>query len=75
MKVTVKLFTIQEKNRDNPSQEMVLNDGATIRSLLDSLDIAENSVGVLMVNRQSATFDQTLYNGDVVTIIPPIGGG
>ncbi len=54
---------------------MVLNDGATVRSLLDSLDISENSVGVLMVNSRSATFDQTLYNNDMVTIIPPIGGG
>ena len=75
MKVTVKLFAIQGENRDNASQAVILNYGASIQDLLESLDVSENDVGILMVNSRSATFAQTLYNGDIVTIIPSIGGG
>jgi len=43
--------------------------------LLDALGISIDDVGVLMVNRADGRFDQPLRNGDVVTLIPPIGGG
>ena len=75
MKVTVKLFAILKKDRGNSSQAVPLEDGAPVRDLLECLGLHENDVGILMVNSRSATFDQTLCNGDIVTIIPSIGGG
>ena len=54
---------------------MRLAEGSRVTDLLDALGIPTDDVGVLMVNRADGRFDQLLQNGDVVTVIPPIGGG
>ena len=39
------------------------------------LEISVDEVGILVVNKRDATFDQKLKENDVLTLIPVIGGG
>ena len=64
MQVQVKLFVTLRKNR---IQNVELPDES------DAKDLEE--VGLLSVNKQQATLDQSLEEGDVIYIMPPIGGG
>jgi molybdopterin converting factor small subunit len=74
MRVKVKLFATLQKEALRGCA-VKLPDGATIRNLLDKIEIDEANVGVLVINSRAATFDQVLTEEDTVTIIPPIGGG
>ena len=72
MRVQVKLFFHLRKDR---IQDVELADGSIAGDLIRQLDIRLEDVGVLSINDRQATLDQKLEDGDVVSIIPPIGGG
>ena len=72
IQVQVKLFLHLRKNQ---SQTVELTDGSTAADLVDLLGIRLEDVGVLSINDRQATLDQQLKDGDIVSIIPPIGGG
>jgi sulfur carrier protein ThiS len=55
--------------------EVELLEGATVKDLLEKLDLSLQDIGVVMVNARSGTFQQRLQPGDRITLIPPIGGG
>lgn len=57
------------------AQQVALPDGSCIRELLAWLALPEAEVGIVLVNREDASFDTPLQEGDRVTLIPPIGGG
>jgi sulfur carrier protein len=74
MDIEIRLFESLKKHQ--PAGGTVrLAAGSRVSDLLDALAISTDDVGVLMVNRADGRFDQLLQNGDVVTLIPPIGGG
>jgi molybdopterin synthase sulfur carrier subunit len=68
----VKLFLHLRKNRN---QTVEVTDGSTARDLVRLLGIRIEAVGVLSINDRQATLDQQLKDGDIISIIPPIGGG
>ena len=72
IRVQVKLFLHLRKNR---KQAVELTDGSTAADLVDLLGIRLEEVGVLSINDRQAALDQQLENGDIIYIIPPIGGG
>jgi len=74
MKVEVKLFSYFQKDRflENRIQ---LPESSSIIDLLNLLDINMDEVGTLVVNNKDASFDCLLKEGDVLTLIPIIGGG
>ena len=72
MQVQVKLFVNLRKNR---VQNVELPDVSDAKDLIHQLGISIENVGVLSVNGRQATFDQQLKSGDLIHIIPPIGGG
>ena len=72
IQVQVKLFLHLRKNRN---QTVEVTDGATAGDLVGLLGIRPEEVGVLSINDRQAALDQPLKDGDVVSIIPPIGGG
>jgi len=74
MDVEVRLFESLKKHQPEGGK-VRLAAGSRVSDLLDALAISTDDVGVLMVNRADGRFDQLLQNGDVVTLIPPIGGG
>ena len=71
MQVQVKLFVNLRKNR---VQNVELPDVSDAKDLIHQLGISIENVGVLSVNGRQATFDQQLKSGDLIHIIPPIGG-
>jgi sulfur-carrier protein len=72
LQVQVKLFLHLRKNRN---QTVEVTDGSTARDLVRLLGIRLEAVGVLSINDRQATLDQQLKDGDIISIIPPIGGG
>jgi len=74
MKVRVKLFARLQKE-GGQDEEVELSCGATVQSLLDRINFGVADVGMLVVNAGEAAVDTILKEGDLVTIIPPIGGG
>ena len=72
IQVQVKLFLHLRKNR---IQIVELRDGSDARDLVRQLGIRLEEVGVLSINDHQATLDRKLKAGDIISIIPPIGGG
>ena len=72
IQVQVKLFLHLRKNR---IQTVELTDGSKTGDLVRILGIRLEEVGILSINDRQATLDQQLKSGDIVSIIPPIGGG
>ena len=72
IQVQVKLFLHLRKNR---SQTVELTDGSRARDLVRQLGIRLEEVGILSINDCQAALDQQLKSGDIISIIPPIGGG
>ena len=72
IKVEVKLFLHLRKNR---VQTVELADVSDAADLVRQLGIRLEEVGVLSINDRQAALDQRLKAGDVISIIPPIGGG
>jgi sulfur carrier protein len=74
MDVEIRLFESLKKHQPRGGK-VRLATGSRVSDLLDALGISMDDVGVLIVNQSDGRFDQLLRNGDVVTLIPPIGGG
>ncbi len=72
IQVQVKLFLHLRKNR---TQTVELMDGSNAVDLVRQLGIRLEEVGVLSINDRQAMLDQQLKDGDIISIIPPIGGG
>ena len=72
IQVQVKLFLHLRKNQ---IQTVELTDGSNARDLVRQLGIRLEEVGVLSINDRQAMLDQQLKDGDIISIIPPIGGG
>ena len=74
MDVEIRLFESLKKHQPEGAK-MRLAAGSRVNDLLDALGISMDDVGILIINQSDGRFDQLLRNGDVVTLIPPIGGG
>ncbi len=72
IQVEVKLFLHLRKNR---IQTVELTDGSDAGDLIRQLGLRLEQVGVLSINDRQATLDKKLEEGDIISIIPPIGGG
>lgn len=74
MKITVKLFA---NLRINNEKETVLDmpEGTTPMDIIQKLNISEKDATIIMINGRSKELDTTLYEGDIVSIFPPVGGG
>ena len=72
IQVQVKLFLHLRKNQ---IQTVELTDGSNAGDLVRQLGIRLEEVGVLSINDRQAMLDQQLKDGDIISIIPPIGGG
>lgn len=75
MKVIVKRFATLKQHADQGPVEVELAPGAVVSDLLSTLGITPDEVGILIVSGKQATFGQALKGNDLVTLIPPIGGG
>lgn len=74
MEITVKLFAHFRDNRFKIEARR-LTPGTTVGDIVDSLGIARDEVGVLMINSRHTTFATCPAGGDILAIFPMIGGG
>lgn len=74
MKVEVKLFATLRKGRQK-RLTMELETGATPATVMNKLDIKPGQVTMLMINGIYNNVDKKLEDGDVVSLLPPVGGG
>jgi molybdopterin converting factor small subunit len=80
MKVQVKLMaTLRSKlppDTKGGTVQLDLDQGATVQTVLDRLDIGSGLVHVVMVNDAMETDrSRPLADGDSLVILPPVAGG
>lgn len=74
MKINVKLVgafrlgRFKEEVRDYQS-------GVSIRDVVDSLQLPEQILGIVLINGLHAEFEDILKDGDCLTILPILDGG
>lgn len=74
MHVTVRLFATFREGRFN-SEEWDRPERTTVREILGELGIEPKEVGVVLVNGRHADYERALVDGDVLSILPWVGGG
>lgn len=73
MKVEIRLFATF---RDGRAKKVYVEmDKPTPRKLLESLDIHEDDVAILLVNGHDGKFDQEINDDNYLSVFPPVGGG
>lgn len=74
MNIKVRLFATL---RDGRGKELMmeLDEGSNVRKILESLQIKQEDVAILLINGRDGSFDIALSEGDTVSIFPPVGGG
>ncbi len=79
MKVELKLFATLARHlpeaSDDGSATVDVPEGSTIRQLLNALGIPDQMPLMILVNGRDAAPAQTLEDGDVITVFPPLVGG
>ena len=74
MQVTVELFSYFRKGRfKRDTVELPVD--ATAADLINRLEINLSEVGILIINGKHGTAKDRLAEGNLVTLIPIIGGG
>ncbi len=49
--------------------------GISIREIVDSLQLPEQILGIVLINGAHAEFEDILHEGDNLTILPVLDGG
>jgi molybdopterin converting factor small subunit len=79
MQVKVKLFaTLRDylpKGSDGRSCLMDIDETTTIEQIISTFNIPEEIPKIILVNGLNGTMDQTLKEGDELSIFPPVAGG
>jgi molybdopterin converting factor small subunit len=74
MQVTVKLFAHFRNNRFNNDIQTIAPD-TTVGAIVNELAIPVEEVGVILINGRHASLDQTVAEGDTLSLFPLVGGG
>ncbi len=79
MQVKVKLFaTLRDylpKDSDGRSCLMDIDEKTTIEQIIATFNIPEEIPKIILVNGLNGTMEQTLKEGDELSIFPPVAGG
>ncbi len=57
------------------SRALSVPEGAEIRGIALALGIPEDDVGIVLLNGRHASLGQSPQDGDVLSLLPRIGGG
>ena len=81
MKIVVRYFALFRDTTGTDQDSLVIDDGSTVSELLETIrkkypDMEKTKRDVLVsVNRNFATHELKLKDGDEVAIFPPVSGG
>ncbi|MBU5635204.1 MoaD/ThiS family protein [Geomonas sp. Red69] len=74
MQIKVKLYaSLRRQKFDEADWECADDD--RIASIVEQLGLARQDVGTVLVNGLHAGWDETVQEGDVVSLLPRMGGG
>ena len=73
--VTIKLFATLKKYTPADADHYPITPGTKLRTLLDLLEIPEDSARIMFIDGVKGVLDSTLEGGETVSLFPPIGGG
>ena len=74
MQITVKLFATFRQGRFD-IEVRNYPDGTTVKEVVRGLNLAEQELGILMVNSRHVDLDRVLVAGETLAIFPLVGGG
>ena len=74
MNIEVRLFASFRDNRWK-SKYLTINEKATIKNIIEQIDIKEEELGIVLVNGRHSDVNTILKNEDVLALFPPVGGG
>ena len=79
MEVKVKLFaTLRDylpKDSDGKSCQIEIDGKTTVEQIITQLNLPIEIPKIILVNGLQGAADQTLKEGDVLSIFPPVAGG
>ena len=77
MKITVELrgYLDQYAPGEDATFPFEMADGATVRDVLDRLQIADELAAAVIVGGEATGTERTLAEGDRLTLMPPLAGG
>lgn len=74
IKVEVRLFAYLREGRGK-KKIIEVQEGTTILSIIESLNIDENEVSIILLNGIDGSSNRQLKDGDILALFPPVGGG
>jgi len=74
MELTIQLFATFRNGRFKEAQKE-FTDTINIAQVVADLGIAENEIGMALVNGRHASMVQGLSDGDLLALFPLLGGG
>ena len=74
MTIKLKLFASFRIGRFN-EQVCEYPEGVIVKEIVQQLGIEKESLGIILLNGQHANADNVLHEGDVLSLIPLLGGG
>jgi molybdopterin converting factor small subunit len=74
MQITIKLFAHFRNDRFN-KEVRTIAPGTTVGAIVTELAIAEEEVGVILINGRHSNLAQSLAESDILSLFPLIGGG
>jgi molybdopterin converting factor small subunit len=75
MQIKVKLFASLRNRVGKKEVEMDISDQDQIRDIVKTLNLSEEENFITMINGVHCKLDQSLNDGDVLSIFPMIAGG
>jgi sulfur carrier protein len=74
MEVNVKLFATLRDGRFK-EEKANINENTQISDVISKYNIPKEEVKICLLNGRDADLNQTLKNGDTLSLFPPVGGG
>lgn len=74
MEIEIKLFASFRENRFS-KKRITVSDDITVSDIITDLEIAQDEVGVTMINGRHCSMESKFTEGDSLGIFPMIGGG
>ncbi|MDC0335417.1 MoaD/ThiS family protein [Pseudodesulfovibrio sp.] len=75
MGIEIKCFATLSQYLPDNADNFPIDNGETVKSLMDKLGIPEKDVTLMFINSARAYLESELKDDDRVGLFPPVGGG
>ena len=74
MRITVKLFATLRRGRFDAT-DGEFPEGTTVGNVVRQYAIPEGDVALIFINGRHGELDTVLFEGETLSLFPPVGGG